>query len=80
MVLKEDKSYEQREEKKQEEKKEEKKDEKAIALSFEERGGATGADQYVKDAEKKPIDYVNPVSYTHLRLTSKYYDGHETNI
>jgi hypothetical protein len=35
--------------------------EKAIALSFEERGGATGADQYVKDAEKKPIDYVNPM-------------------
>ena len=34
--------------------------EKAIALSFEERG-ATGADKYVKDAEKKPVKYVDPM-------------------
>ena len=49
--------------------------EKAIALSFEERGGATGADQYVKDAEKKPIDYVNPmdgadIKYSHPAVST----------
>ena len=36
--------------------------EKAIALSFEERGGTTGADRYVKDTA---------VSYTHLTLPTK---------
>ena len=49
--------------------------EKAIALSFEERGGATGADQYVKDATKKPIDYVNPmdgadIKYSHPAVST----------
>lgn len=34
--------------------------EKAIALSFDERG-AKGADKYVKDAEKKPVKYVDPM-------------------
>ena len=34
--------------------------EKAIALSFDERG-AKGADKYVKDAEKRPVKYVDPM-------------------
>jgi hypothetical protein len=49
--------------------------EKAIALSFEERGGTTGADRYVKDTEKKPIDYVNPmdgadIKYSHSAVST----------
>ena len=47
--------------------------ERAIALSFDERG-ASGADQYVKDAVKTPADYVNPmdggdISYSHPAVT-----------
>lgn len=43
--------------------------ERAITLSFEERG-ASGADQYIKDATSVPADYVNPmdgagVTYSH---------------
>ena len=49
--------------------------EKAIALSFEERGVTTGADRYVKDTEKKPIDYVNPmdgadIKYSHSAVST----------
>lgn len=40
-----------------------------IALSFEERGGTTGADRYVKDTEKKPIDYVNPMDGADIKYS-----------
>lgn len=47
--------------------------EQGIALSFEERG-ASGADQYAKDATSVPADYVNPmdgsdIHYSHAAVS-----------